>query len=109
MTKIIITTKEELEDIIENSVRKILNDITPHSNSDYSEFMDVNEAAKYLKIAKQTLYSFTSTSQIPYIKNGKRILFKKDELDAWILKGRRKTVDEMMVEYKKNNPSKRYL
>ena len=101
MTKIIITTEEELEQIIENTVRKVLKDINPQSHSTNTEFMDINEAAKYLKIAKQTLYSFTSTSQIPYIKNGRRLLFKKDELDAWILKGRRKTVDEMMADYKK--------
>jgi len=102
MTKIIITTHEELEEIIENTVRRVLTEIAPHSNSANSEFMDVSEAAKYLKIAKQTIYSFTSTSQIPYIKRGKRILFRKAELDEWLLKGKRKTVDEMMADYKKS-------
>jgi len=45
----------------------------------------IDEAAKYLGVSRGHLYKLTCQSKIPFYKpNGKRIYFKKSELDNWI-------------------------
>ena len=46
--------------------------------------MDVKDLASYLKISASTIYKFTSTRSIPYYKNGKRLFFKREEINDWI-------------------------
>lgn len=46
--------------------------------------LTIDEAAAYLKIAKKTLYQYTSRRIIPYIKPGKHLLFKKADLLTWL-------------------------
>ncbi|HBI39989.1 MAG TPA: DNA-binding protein, partial [Tenacibaculum sp.] len=46
------------------------------------QVLNLNEAAKYLDISKSHLYKLTSRKEIPfYCPQGKRLYFKKDELD----------------------------
>lgn len=47
--------------------------------------IDIDEAAKLMKLSRSTLYSKTSKNQIPYIKKigSKRLWFNKDELLKW--------------------------
>jgi excisionase family DNA binding protein len=46
--------------------------------------IDVNEASIYLGISKDLIYSLVRTRDIPHIRVGKRILFRKGTLDCWI-------------------------
>jgi excisionase family DNA binding protein len=46
--------------------------------------MDVKDLSAYLKISASTIYKFTSTRSIPYYKNGKRLFFKREEINDWI-------------------------
>ena len=48
------------------------------------DFINAEEAAKFLHIAKQTLYTLTSKRKIPFYKKGKKLLFKRQELEEWI-------------------------
>lgn len=51
--------------------------------------LSLNEAAKFLKLSKSFLYKMTSQKIIPhYIPGGKRIYFKKSDLEDWLLKNR---------------------
>lgn len=57
------------------------------------------EAAKYLGLSKSTLYRLTSQSLIPHHKpGGKKIIFLKTDLDAYILRNRVRSVDEISDE-----------
>jgi excisionase family DNA binding protein len=48
------------------------------------------EAAEYLRLAPQTLNRMRCEgSSPPYIKLGRRVLYDRAELDAWIDKSRR--------------------
>jgi excisionase family DNA binding protein len=64
--------------------------------SERDNFMDVKEAADFLKEAKATLYSRTSRREIPFYKRNKRIYFKKSDLISWLEKGRMKTDREIL-------------
>lgn len=50
------------------------------------------------KRSKATWYLYTSTGKVPFHKRNKKILFLKSEIDAWLLSGRKKTVDEINNE-----------
>lgn len=100
MDKIILTTQEELRQLIIASVQTALGkcDESPSSDNEQrspSKYLTVSEAAKYLNLAKQTLYGFTSSRAIPFIKRAKRLLFTKEDLDAWLAQGKKKSVHQM--------------
>lgn len=69
--------------------------------------MNVAEVSEYLKISVSSIYKLTSSSQIPHYKSGKKLYFKKDEIDEWIFSNRIKTKDEIekeAMEYIRKKP-----
>jgi len=93
--------KEILEPIIDESMERAMNkyiNTMTFDKTDESGVYDMNEAAKYLKISKQTLYGMTSKRILPHYKHGHRIYFRKNELDEWINKGKVKTHQEIEEE-----------
>jgi excisionase family DNA binding protein len=42
------------------------------------------EALKYLRISNRTLYLLMKRHEFPYIKLGKRVLFRRTEIDAYL-------------------------
>jgi excisionase family DNA binding protein len=100
-----ITLKEFLREILEPIIDECLERaMTKYINTkalepkDESGILDMNEAAQYLKISKQTLYGMTSKRVLTYYKHGHRIYFKKSELDEWINLGKVKTQAEINTE-----------
>ena len=51
------------------------------------DLFKIQEAAQYLQVARQTLYNLVSRKEIPYLKAGKSLRFRKSELDEWLLDG----------------------
>ncbi len=62
------------------------------------EILNVDEASAFTGLAKQTLYGFTSKRAIPHFKRGKSIVFRRSELEAWMLANKRRTVEELTHE-----------
>lgn len=94
----ILNTKEELSAIVEASVLKSverLKIIQTQTNS--KEILNLKEAAKFLKIAKSTLYGYVNQNKISSfkIKGGKNLYFIKSDLENWLLEGRRPTKKEL--------------
>ena len=60
--------------------------------------------------AEQTVYGWTSNRTIPYHKNGKSIVFRKSEIDSWLMQSARKSTADIYDEaraYVANNPMRR--
>ena len=88
MTKIIVTTKDELQEIIHESIKSTISEQNSHQQSDVPDrILSLKETAIYLNLAEQTVYGFTSKQQIPFIKKGKKLYFQKSELEKWLLDG----------------------
>lgn len=98
MEKIIVTTKEELQNIIQASVNKALAEYVPVKAEDKSEFLPIKEACKLLNLARQTIYGLTSKRLIPFIKRGKKLYFKRTDLINWLNEGKKKSVGEIKGE-----------
>ena len=46
-------------------------------------YMNVQEAAEFLRVAQKTIYGLVSQRRIPYRKAGRRLLFLESELVLW--------------------------
>lgn len=63
------------------------------------QLMSVKEAASYLNLDEQTLYNFNRDKKIPHYKpNGKKVYYKRDELDDWVFQNRIPTSEEKSSE-----------
>ena len=104
MNEIILTSfnKQEIKQLVTDAIE---NAIGRQQNDDV-EFLDVNEACKFLGIAKPTHYTKCSKQIIPHFKQGKKLYFHKEELIAWLKSGKRKTIADIRAEIQSNLSSK---
>ena len=75
-----------------------------------AEVLNADQAAEFLHIAKQTLYSMTSRRKIPFYKNGKKILFRKGELQEWLNSVKHEQISKIEKDarsYVRQNPIQR--
>ncbi len=91
-------SKNELESLIENSVRKILNENVNGQNSNDDGLLTVKETANFLRLAVPTIYGYIHLRKIPCFKKGKRLYFSKDALINWVKEGKLKTLSEIEQE-----------
>ncbi len=55
----------------------------------HKEVLTLDEAARYMGVAKSYLYKLTSARQIPHYKpNGKNCFFRRSELEDWLTENR---------------------
>lgn len=64
------------------------------------EFLNISEVSKLVGLEESTLYGLTSKRKIPHYKPGKKLLFKRSEILAWIDKSRQATADEIINQSK---------
>lgn len=67
------------------------------SDNESDKLLTVTQAGELLNLAVPTIYGLCHRSMIPVCKRGKRLYFSEKELRAWIIAGRRLTVDEIIV------------
>ena len=86
-----------------NNIENFLKGYRPNENNKVlqvssPEILNLNQATEYLSLSKSTLYKFTSKREIPHFKKGKKIYFRKIELDEWLTQLRIATKDEIERE-----------
>src|SRR5664279_5268191 len=81
---------------IERILLEKSNELQPQSDS----WLDLNELVKYdpEKRTKPTFYGYVGDASIPFHKRGKKLIFLKSEIDAWLKDGRRRTLAETAME-----------
>jgi excisionase family DNA binding protein len=73
--------------------------------------LNFNDACSYLDVSPSHLYKLTSSRQIPHFcPQGKKLYFKREELDDWLQRNRQSTkkeiaekVDEELANQKPRN------
>ena len=100
---IIQLNSEQLSDLVQSSVRMALKETKTQSlmtsqNAIPQRLMNIKEAAKFLNVAIQTLYTKVSKNEIPHMKRGKRLYFDGQELMQYLREGKKKTVSEIEAE-----------
>lgn len=60
------------------------------------EVLNLKEACEYIGISESYMYKLTSRNTIPhYCPEGKRLTFRRTELDAWCLRNPRAASDDI--------------
>lgn len=63
------------------------------------EFLTLEAAAEYLSLSKSAIYKLTSKKEIPfYNPGGKKLFFKRTELNEWINSSKVKSAFEVEQE-----------
>lgn len=63
------------------------------------EFFSFQEACDYLDLSPSFLYKMTSQRRIAfYVPNGKKIYFRKLELDNWLSKNRNESIENITCD-----------
>lgn len=98
MDTLIITNTPDLESIVYSSVKKALNEIQTETTGKATDFLDLNEASKFLNLAKQTIYGLTCKREIPFFKRGKKLYFRETDLILWLEKGKKYSLEELKAD-----------
>ena len=62
------------------------------------QLMTVDQAAKFLTLAKPTIYAMLSRGELPNMKRGKRVYFERSRLLEYLQAGRRKSYRQLSEE-----------
>ncbi|HCE3286585.1 helix-turn-helix domain-containing protein [Vibrio parahaemolyticus] len=52
------------------------------------QFLSAEETAQYTGLSVKYIYKLTHTKQIPHYKPNRKLYFKRDDLDAWLMSHR---------------------
>ena len=81
-------TPEELQELIEKSLKKVLSELKELKQEETSDrWMNLSELCNYHpdKPTKPTVYGWVNSGKVPVHKGGKKLRFLKSEIDKWML------------------------
>lgn len=96
--KFVFIDEATLDRMLRKCVQSELQKLQVPQQPEKEKILFVEDAAYYLGLSKQTVYSYTSQGLIPFYKRAKKIYFKQSELKEWLERGRYKTQDEINKE-----------
>ena len=92
---------EQLSNLIQSSVRKVLKETPPQTvepTDQPEQLLTVQGAAEFLGLTVPTIYSKCSRNEIPFMKRSKRLYFSSTELMEYPKDGRKKSNAEIEQE-----------
>ena len=80
-----------------NNIENLLKTVVQNDNSTVAitEVLNLTQASVYVSLSKSAIYKKTSERNIPHFKKGKKLYFKKSELDHWLTSMKISTKDEI--------------
>ena len=80
-----------------NNIENLLKTVLQNDNSTvtFTEVLNLTQASVYVSLSKSAIYKKTSERNIPHFKKGKKLYFKKSELDHWLTSMKISTKDEI--------------
>lgn len=80
-----------------NNIENLLKTVMQNDNSTVAitEVLNLTQASVYVSLSKSAIYKKTSERSIPHFKKGKKLYFKKSELDLWLTSMKISTKDEI--------------
>lgn len=85
MTNIIQLDRDELEAVVRNCVFKAVSEIKENQKTEIKpDRIDISEVEKMTGLKKSTLYKMTMNGEIEFEKFGKRLIFSRKKIQAFI-------------------------
>ena len=94
--KLILHRLDSIEDLIKATMKNKV------ESSIATEIFNLNQAAEYVNLSKSAVYKKNSGRSIPHFKRGKKLYFKRSELDDWLTELRIATnsdIEKQAVDY----------
>lgn len=63
----------------------------------FMKFLNTEEAARYLRRSKSSLYKLVMNKQIPHIKATGSLLFNQEEIDHWLKEYSRPAAEKQTI------------
>jgi excisionase family DNA binding protein len=93
-------TKGDLEAFAQHLLDSLKRDLAfSIDNQPSKQILTIDDAVEFTGLARQTIYGKISQRQIPFYKVKRKVYFRKSELEEWMLKDRRRTLDEMRDQF----------
>lgn len=93
-------------DRIEKAIEQLsANSSLAHTNDP----MEIKALSAYIKTSPSAIYKFTSEGLIPHYRNGKKLYFKREEINEWIFTTNVNTgydIDKAAKDYIRKHPRK---
>lgn len=80
-------TTQEFQELIESSVRNVVNLKPPRPDDEEDTLLDTREAAELIKYEVTSVYGLVKRKKIPFCKVEGKLLFSRKKLLAWIGSG----------------------
>lgn len=80
-----IASKEEFQNTIESSFEKLIEDRLPAliRKATEKKYYTINEVCELLDVSRRHLQYLRDSGQINHVKNGKKVYFKREDLDEF--------------------------
>ena len=95
LPSIVATLAAEIKEL-----KELLSQNSAFQKHDPNEMMDLKRLQEFHPDhpAAQTIYGWVHSGLIPYYKTGKKLIFKRSEIEAWINEGRRMSGAEIAAQ-----------
>ncbi|MFE3866472.1 helix-turn-helix transcriptional regulator [Flavobacterium sp. LS2P90] len=90
-------TEAGIKVLTDQITEKILQAINFSKTSDEDAFLNIDEAAKLIDLAKTSVYGLVHKNKIPYHKKSKRLYFLKSEILDWVKSGKQESKSELEI------------
>jgi excisionase family DNA binding protein len=89
--------------VVHSAAREAVEQVLKMKSDEHSlmdqDFLSADQAAKFLKIKLNTIYSKVEKGELPYSRSGKRkLLFSKKDLEQYVANRKVKSYDEITDE-----------
>lgn len=98
MNEIIITNKQELRELIMSCLEMGFPKQIENPQPPKERILFLHDAARYLGLSPNTMYTYTHQNRIPFYKRGKKLYFKEEDLKNWLEQGKNQSLDEKKAE-----------
>jgi excisionase family DNA binding protein len=92
--------EERFREMLKETLLEVVNELQLDRDN-HTTLLNIQEAAALLNLAVATIYEKTSQRSIPHYKHGKKVLFKKSELLAWVELRKVRSTDEIQMPLSK--------
>ena len=95
--ELILNKLNAIEELLKKTIKDdkgcavVMNAVAP-------DVLNLNQASEYISLSKSAIYKKTSDRTIPHFKQGKKLYFKRSELDEWLTRQRIATKEEIEKE-----------
>jgi excisionase family DNA binding protein len=98
MTNFNILFEELITVISERVSENIIKNINTPAPQEDIIFLNIDETAKLINLAKATVYGLVHHNKIPYHKKAKRLYFLKSEVLNWVIGGKQNSKSETEIK-----------